>query len=103
MAGVLFDLDQTLINSSVAEPLRRQGKWAEVYKLISGFNRYDGIGELLAMLLEREVAIAIVTSSPRSYCAKVIEQHQFLVEKTVCYHDTNLHKPHPAPILKGIE
>lgn len=103
MAGVLFDLDQTLINSSTAEALRKARNWPEVYRLIPGFVVYDGIADLLKMLLEREVPVGIVTSSPGAYCARVIEHHQLRIEKKVCYHDTTRRKPHPDPILKGIE
>ena len=103
MAGVLFDLDQTLINSSTAEALRKARKWPEVYRLIPGFVVYDGIADILGMLFEREVPVGIVTSSPGTYCARVIAHYKFRIENTVCYHDTARKKPHPDPILKGIE
>jgi len=88
MAGVLFDLDQTLINTSSAEALRKARRWPEVYRLIPGFVVYDGIADLFGMLIEREVPVGIVTSSPKSYCVRVIQQHKLRIEKTVCYHDT---------------
>jgi HAD superfamily hydrolase (TIGR01509 family) len=103
MVGVLFDLDQTLIDSRTAEALRKQRNWPRVYSLIPGFVVYDGIAKLLAMLADRNIPLGIVTSSPGSYCGRVIEHHGFQITKTVCYHDTTRKKPHPDPILKGIE
>ena len=103
MVGFLFDLDQTLIDSSTALTLRKSRSWPQVYALIRGFKCYDGVAELLALLTEREVPHGIVTSSPAPYCLKVIEHHQLRITKPVCYHDTADHKPHSAPIAKGIE
>jgi phosphoglycolate phosphatase-like HAD superfamily hydrolase len=103
MVGILFDLDQTLIESRSAEAVRKLRQWPKVYALIPGFVVYEGIAEVLAMLAEREVPVGIVTTSPGSYCTRVIDHHGFGVTKTVCYHDTSRHKPHPDPILKGIE
>jgi HAD superfamily hydrolase (TIGR01662 family) len=103
MAAVLFDLDQTLIDSSIAEKYRKNRAWASVYPLIAQMTPYEGVSELLAMLVEKNVPVAIVTSSPRPYCTRVVAHHDFKIEKLVCYHDTSLRKPHPDPILKGIE
>lgn len=35
--GVIFDLDNTLINSSIAYQLRKKRLWEEVYKVIPNF------------------------------------------------------------------
>jgi phosphoglycolate phosphatase-like HAD superfamily hydrolase len=103
MVGVLFDLDQTLIDSRSAEAMRRARNWSRAYGLIPGFGKYDGIAAMLAMLQERQVPIGIVTTSPRPYCVRVVDHHGFLIEKLVCYHDTTRRKPHPDPIAKGVE
>ncbi len=103
MPGILFDLDQTLIDSRLAESHRSNRVWPQVYRLIPQFTKYEGLAELLELLIERDIPLGIVTSSPKSYCTKVIEHHQIQVNKLVCYHDTQRKKPHPEPILKGIE
>jgi HAD superfamily hydrolase (TIGR01549 family) len=103
MVGILFDLDQTLVDSSAAEALRQKRDWPRVYEAVPSFTKYDGIAEVLAMLIERDVPIGIVTSSPRPYCVKVVQHHHLKIEKLVCYYDTERRKPHPDPILKGIE
>jgi HAD superfamily hydrolase (TIGR01509 family) len=103
VVGILFDLDQTLIDSSAAEQLRNSRKWQQVYPLIPKLSPYAGVADLFKMLLERDISFGIVTSAPRPYCTKVIAYHKWAIEKTVCYHDTTRRKPFPDPILKGIE
>lgn len=101
--GVIFDLDLTLIDSSIAEPLRRQRAWNNVYPLIAKFKVYPGIHELLAELRTWRVPCAIVTSSPRPYCIRVVDTHDFQISELVCYHDTTRKKPHPDPTEKALE
>lgn len=103
LKAVIFDLDLTLIASSGAEALRRQRAWSEVYKLIPKLEPYEGVAALLAALNQRGVQTAIVTSSPQSYCARVVDHWKWRIATTVCYHDTAQKKPHPAPILKALE
>lgn len=101
--GVLFDLDQTLVDSSIALAIRGKGPWEPVYKLVPGFVVYPGIADLLAMLAAREVPLGIVTTSPRHYCTKVITYHGIAIEKLVCFREAGNIKPHRDPIRKGIE
>ncbi|BAY14187.1 HAD family hydrolase [Calothrix sp. NIES-2098] len=100
--GILIDLDQTLIDSQVAEQFRRNKQWSNVYKLIPQLYAYPGISELLKEIKAIGVPICIVTSSPRPYCEKVIKHCDWKIDATVCYHDTTNHKPHPDPIQKGL-
>lgn len=101
--GLLIDLDQTLINSQLAEPYRRARNWQAVYKLIPELRPYTGITELLEELSSLKIPICIVTSSPRPYCERVIAYNGWTVQATVCYHDTTRWKPYPDPLLKGLE
>lgn len=103
LEAVIFDLDLTLISSSSAEKLRRQRAWSEVYKLIPKLEPYAGVPALLAALNQRGLKTAIVTSSPSSYCVRVVDHWKWKIATTVCYHDTAQKKPHPAPILKALE
>jgi len=101
--ALIVDLDCTLIGSKAAEQLRRQRSWTEVYKLIPTMRPYRGINNLITMLNKSDIPIAIVTSSPGTYCARVIKQWEWKIDATVCYHDTNRHKPYPDPILAALE
>ena len=101
--GVLIDLDLTLVDSQIAEPVRRSRKWTTVYGLIPQFTRYVGVSELLTELRENGIDVCVVTSSPQSYCLKVLKHFKWSHARTVCYHDTKRHKPDPEPLLRGLE
>ena len=64
---------------------------------------YDGIRELLNTLHDRGIPVCIVTSSPRSYCERVLQHFDIACASSVCYHDTRQHKPHPEPILLALQ
>ncbi|MGC4042247.1 MAG: HAD-IA family hydrolase [Armatimonas sp.] len=98
----MFDLDMTLVDSSLAEEHRRNRLWPRVYQTIPQFTQYEGIDEIIRMLVDNEVPVCIVTSSPSTYCVKVINHFGWDIANTVCYHDTNRRKPHPDPILAGL-
>jgi len=101
--GVLIDLDLTLVDSQSAEPLRKLRRWPAVYETIPGFTRYEGISELLSELSKTGIGVCVVTSSPQSYCKRVLERFTWNDIKTVCYHDTTRRKPHPDPLLLGLQ
>ena len=71
--------------------------------MVPSLKPYDGVAEILEWLRQQEIKTAIVTSSPRSYCSRVIAQWGWKVDATICYHDTTLRKPHPQPILKVLQ
>ncbi len=100
---VIFDLDQTLIDSRIAEPMRRARDWSNVYDLIPRFSVYEGILTLLEDLQDNDIATAIVTSSPASYGRRVIAHWGLGIHNLVAYHDTARRKPHPDPIILAIE
>lgn len=100
--GILFDLDQTLVDTSSLYGLRKQRNWRVVFERIHLTKLYPGIKELLNELKEH-YKIGIVTSSISKYAEKVIRHHQIPIPLFAAYHDTAEHKPHPAPILLGIK
>jgi phosphoglycolate phosphatase-like HAD superfamily hydrolase len=104
MEGIIFDLDQTLVDSSCAFKFRTQREWSKVYLLIPQFILFPGILESITFLNAKNIEYSIVTSSPRKYCNLVIEHFGIVCPHLVCYHDVKPHvKPHPLPILKGVE
>ncbi len=100
---IIFDLDQTIVDSSIAEKYRSTRSWDKVYELIPNMSLYDGIYELISNLQKNGIKVAIVTSSPKPYCTKVLKHFNIKDVETVCYHDTYMHKPHPEPIIKLLE
>lgn len=101
--NLIFDLDQTLIDSSIAESYRRSGQWSQVYATIPSFRSYTGITDLLSYTREKDLKICIVTTSPSTYCKKVLEHWGIPYHHTICYHDVKKRKPDPEAFLKALE
>ncbi len=100
--GVIFDLDQTIIDSSIAEPYRRKRDWPTVYGLIPSFNVYDGFDEVFNEISDK-VKIGIVTSAQGVYASKVVEKFNIPHEFIVDFYSTKMRKPNPAPMLRALE
>jgi len=100
--SIIFDLDQTLIDSSVAEIYRSKRDWKSVYPLISSFVMYEGIKETLEHIYKRNIRVCIVTTSPRPYASRVLAhfgiKHSFLID----YFDVSNRKPHPESFLRAL-
>lgn len=103
MKGVIIDLDQTLIDSSVAEIYRGRREWSTVYSLIPKFQIYEGIYDLLSGLKASKIKIAVVTTSHSIYADKVLRYFNISYNCKVCYHDCKLKKPHPDQYLAAME
>lgn len=97
--GLIFDLDQTLVDSSMAEVARSHRQWQRVYSLIPSFFVYDRIIEVIQCINSKQIPFAIVTSAPETYCNKVLLHFNIQCNVKVCYHDTKFKKPYPDPIL----
>jgi len=101
-AGLIFDLDQTLVDTSIVADLRSQRRWPAVYPRIPETIIYPGILQLLTDLKTLKVPMVIVTSSPGTYCTRVLNHHKLPIDFQICYHDTANRKPHPEPMLKAL-
>jgi HAD superfamily hydrolase (TIGR01549 family) len=97
---VLFDLDQTLVDSRSIEHLRRARQWQAVNSALPGIRVYAGIGELLQRL-SSFAQLGVVTSAPRQYAQRIIRENRFPFPVIVGYGDTRRHKPHPDPLLRA--
>lgn len=97
--AVLFDLDQTLVDTSCLAALRRGRRWREAYASAARTRVYPGVKALWVWLRSAGYRVGVVTSSPSAYASAVLEAHGFVPDVLVAYHDTQQHKPHPAPLL----
>lgn len=100
--GIIFDLDQTIIDSRIAKEERDNRNWRKVYDLIPQMKPYTQIVNFIKYAVGKGIEVAIVTSSPRAYCEKVLEYLEIRDVITVCYHDTEKHKPNPEPLKLAI-
>ncbi len=92
----MVDLDQTLVDSRVAKPLRSTRQWGDVYDLIPRFTLIPGAEMLLSSAMG--VKVAVVTNSPSAYSERVLSHFKLRADAIIGYHDTALKKPYPDPV-----
>lgn len=100
---VIFDLDQTLVDSSCAEAERDNRNWANVYSKISEMYLFDGILDILEYLKENNIEYSIITNSPSNYCGKVINHFNLKPQFIISYHDVKKRKPNSEPMSLAME
>lgn len=93
---VLFDLDNTLVDSLHLKPLRDARSWPQVYAKVSTIRLFNGIAEVWAELRTRKAHVGIVTHSPRPYATRVIEHVGLHPDALIAYHDLQGRKK-PSP------
>lgn len=103
MKALIFDLDQTLVDTSVLEPFRNRREWGTVYANIHMCTMYPGMREVLDYIKEKGYKVAIVSSSPRPYVERMVSAFSLPAGYIIGYHDAKPIKPHPAPMLKALE
>lgn len=103
MRSIIFDLDLTLVDSTIAEQGRKDRQWDYVYTLIPQFTLYEGLLPVFEIIRKHNIKTAIVSTSPRPYLERVIQHFNIPCNVIVGYHDAKPIKPHPASILKALE
>lgn len=100
--GLILDLDQTLVDSSIATEARRCRDWQRVYSLIPSFRMYQGITDALDIARNKGLKIAIVSTAPRPYVLKVLNYHRIPADCIIGYHDASRPKPSPEPMQEAL-
>jgi HAD superfamily hydrolase (TIGR01549 family) len=100
---IIFDFDQTLVDTSPVEHLRSARRWADVMRRAPSLEIYAGIPELLSELEAMGETVAIVTKSPSMVAKSFIERHRWPIEILVGYHDVRRVKPDPEGLLIAME
>jgi len=96
--AILFDLDDTLVQTAQLKALRDSRAWPEVYKALDQSLVAEGTAELIEAA--RDLGeVGVVTTAPRPYAERVLAHHGLDVKVIVAYHDVQRRKPHPEPIL----
>jgi HAD superfamily hydrolase (TIGR01509 family) len=101
--AVLFDLDFTLIDSYSIAHLRQTQQHQVVYQMIPQIPVYEGIHELLQTLKAHNILIAIVTSSRKTFCDRLIAHHNWPIDHLITRQDVHQPKPHPAGIHLALQ
>lgn len=100
--AVIFDLDQTLLDTDGLAHLRSAKKWSEIYKLIPSLSAFQGIDHIMEYLYDNDIAVIVITTSPSPYCSKIITHCGWRVNGQICYHDVSRIKPHPESFTKAL-
>lgn len=101
--GVIFDLDQTLVDTRKLKPFRDKRLWREIRSQLHLTALYPDVIGLVSLLSKHDVPMAVVTNSPSMYARSVLEYHSLPIKTLVAYHDTRNHKPHPEPMIKAVQ
>ena len=100
--GIIFDLDQTLVDSSLAESYRGKN-WSKVYSLIPSFTLYNGYDIVFEYIKTNNIKVAIVSSSVSNYVKKVLTHFNINYDVIVAYHDVVQRKPSPEGMIKALD
>lgn len=100
---IIFDFDQTLVDTSPVEHLRRARRWGDVMRRAPSLEIYPGIPDLLNELQDVGETVAIVTKSPSMVAKSFIERHHWAIDILVGYHDVRRVKPDPEGLLIAME
>ena len=103
MKNVIFDLDLTLVDTTVVEQARHDRNWPLAYSLVPQCSVYEGMEEVFEIIRKHNVKTCIVSTSPSTYVKNVVEHFNIPVGFIIGYHDAHPIKPHPAPMLKALE
>ena len=95
--GVIFDLDLTLVDTTILENARKMRNWHEAYELIPYTSMYAGIQEVLDDITAQGIKMAIVSSSPRPYVERIVSHYQIPARFIVGYHDA-----HPINLIQPL-
>lgn len=101
--AVIFDLDQTLVDTKSLKLYRDNRKWQEIKFHLHETVPYSEILILISSLQETGIPMCVVTNTPSNYARMVLTYHKVPIFNLVSYHDTNYHKPHPDPMFKALQ
>ncbi len=101
--GVILDLDQTLSDTRIIAHLRKPNRWKEAYSEIPKLVSFPFIDDLIKFCNNNGILVIIITTSPSTYCSKIISHFKWQINGTICYHDVSRIKPDPESFLKAIK
>lgn len=112
--AIIFDLDGTLYDTSVVDPLLiqlRKAKrmspeyhqiWRDIDKTIDGYKEYDGMAEVLNFIRENGIKTVLVTGAVKRRTNK-LKRFNLPLMGMVTRFDVGHQKPHPAPMFRALE
>lgn len=99
--GIIFDLDQTLVDSSSSE-IYRGKNWKKAVSLIPGFVLYGGFADVFEFIKENNLKVSIVSTSVSYYVEAVLKHFNIPFNKIIAYHDVARIKPDQEGMNKAL-
>jgi HAD superfamily hydrolase (TIGR01662 family) len=99
MRSVIFDLDDTLIDTSRLRQFRETRRWRDCVKNCSWTSAYDDIHVVVDFIHDKGGRVGVVTNSVSYYSEAILRHHHIEADALVSYHDTHKKKPDPEPVL----
>lgn len=102
---IIFDFDQTLVDTSTTEHLREARRWKEVNRCLTGLYPYPEITELIVELRSFGQELAIVTNSPDMIPRHFVHRYGWPIAVILGYHQVprTRRKPDPTSLLLALE
>lgn len=100
---VIFDFDQTLVDTSSVEHLRTARNWKAVMAQASKLPIYHGVHGLLSELHARGETLAIVTKSPDMVATAFVHGHGWPIRIVLGYHQVRARKPNPEGLVLAMQ
>lgn len=101
VTSLIFDLDNTLVDTSLALSARSRRAWQEAYSLIPRFSLYEGMDELCGFIRNSDFKTCIVSTSPKRYVEKVVKYFDLPFQYIIGYHDARI-KPAPDAMFLAL-
>ncbi|PDX93000.1 hypothetical protein COM78_20345 [Bacillus thuringiensis] len=98
--GLIFDLDNTLIDTDSLRGFRDSRQWQSCYQNLHNTAAICHMDILEDNVRKWNCKFGIVTNSPRPYAEKILKHHCFIYDRLIAYHDCKRRKPYPDPMLK---
>ncbi|ONH02181.1 HAD-IA family hydrolase [Bacillus cereus] len=99
--AIIFDLDQTLIDTAKLKSWREQKDWEGCKERFYLTTVFPGVQQMLQKLKTKK--IAVVTNSSRKYAEPLLEYHNILYEELIAFNPQGKNKPYPNQLLKCAE
>lgn len=103
MKNIIFDLDLTLVDTSILESYRKKRDWYSAYSNIHKCHLYDGIEQVIDYIRLNDLCVCIVSTSPRPYVERIVSHFNIAADYIVGYHDAKPIKPAPEPMYKALQ
>lgn len=101
--AVVFDLDDTLVDTTAVRPFRERRQWKKAVEAVSQTRVFDGVMDLLRLLGRHEIPWAVVTTSVSYYAHAVIGHYGLQPRRVVAFHDALPTKPNPKGVLLAVD